>query len=91
VLCCAVLCCAVLCCAVLCCGWATADAASSTGRHAESAAFSEFREALAADYNVRWRLLSATIDFVARWVFTLGYGVAVLVVGITLTTDKRLV
>jgi len=74
---------------VVCCGCLAADA-SSTGRHAESAGFNEFREALATDYNVRWRLLSATIDFVARWVFTLGYAVAVLTVGVTLTTDRRL-
>jgi hypothetical protein len=65
--------------------------ASATARHAHAAALHTFCEALAIDYNVRWRLLSATIDAIARWVFTLGYVVAVLAVSLSLTQGSYIV
>lgn len=65
--------------------------ASATARQAHAAALHTFCDALAIDYNARWRLLSTAIDAVARWVFTLGYVVAVLAVSLSLTMGSHIV
>ena len=55
----------------------------------DPASLAEFRKRIGDAYGLKWQMLSSAIDHTCRWVFLVGYVIAVLTTALTLTQGKQ--